>query len=153
MSYTFSKSIDNGSGTYGLDGGGIASNPFNMALDRGLSNFNRKNNLRLSGIYSLPFKAKGIAGGVANGWQVISVFSYLSGAPANATSATNRVFTGTGSNTGRPDAVGGCDLYNGFQTLNAWFNTSCFTLQPLGTYGNAGRDTIIGPNLWNLDTR
>jgi len=22
----------------------------------------------------------------------------------------------------------------------------------LGTYGTAGRDTIIGPNLWNLDT-
>ena len=152
VSYTFSKSIDNGSGTYGLDGGGIASNPFNMALDRGLSNFNRKNNLRLSGIYSLPFKVKGIAGGVANGWQVIGVFSYLSGAPANATSATNRVFTGTGSNTGRPNAVDGCDLYTGFHTLNAWFNTNCFTLQPLGTYGNAGRDTIIGPNLWNLDT-
>jgi hypothetical protein len=151
VSYTFSKSIDNGSGTYGLDGGGIASNPVNMSLDTGLSNFNRKHNLRVSGIYSLPFKAKGIAGGVVNGWQVIGVFSYLSGAPANPLSATNRVFTGTGSNAGRPNAVAGCNLYSGFQTLNAWFNTACFTLQPLGTYGNAGRDTIIGPNLWNLD--
>ena len=47
--------------------------------------------------------------------------------------------------------VAGCDLYSGFQTLNAWFNTSCYTLQAAGTYGNAGRDTIIGPNLWNLD--
>ena len=25
-------------------------------------------------------------------------------------------------------------------------------MQPLGTYGDAGRDTIIGPNLWNLDS-
>jgi len=23
---------------------------------------------------------------------------------------------------------------------------------PFGTYGNAGRDTIIGPNLWNVDS-
>ena len=151
VSYTFSKSIDNGSGTYGLDGGGIASNPVNMALDRGLSNFNRTHNFRVSGIYSIPVKVKGIAGAAVNGWQVIGTFSYLSGAPANAVSATNRVFTGTGSNAGRPNAVAGCDLYTGYQTLNAWFNTSCFTLQPLGTYGNAGRDTIIGPNLWDLD--
>lgn len=151
VSYTFSKSIDNGSGTYGLDGGGIASNPVNIQLDRGLSNFNRKNNLRVSGIYSLPIKAKGFMGGVVNGWQLTGVFSYLSGAPFNPTSAPNRVYTGTGSNTGRPNVVPGCDLYSGFQTLSAWFNTSCFALQPLGTYGNAGRDTIIGPNLWNLD--
>lgn len=151
VSYTFSKSIDNGSGTYGLDGGGIASNPVNMALDRGLSNFNRTHNFRVSGIYSIPVKVKGIAGVAVNGWQVIGTFSYLSGAPANPLSATNRVFTGTGSNAGRPNAVAGCDLYTGYHTLNAWFNTGCFALQPLGTYGNAGRDTIIGPNLWNLD--
>jgi hypothetical protein len=151
VSYTFSKSIDNGSGTYGLDGGGIASNPFNVGFDRGLSNFNRENNFRVSGIYALPFKVNGFARSVVNGWQVIGVFTYLSGAPANVASATNRVFTGTGSNTGRPNAVAGCNLYSGFETLNDWFNTSCFTLQPLGTYGNAGRDTIIGPNLWNLD--
>ena len=151
VSYTYSKSIDNGSGTYGLDGGGIASNPFNMALDRGLSNFSRKNNLRLSGIYTLPSKAKGVVGGIVNGWQITGVFSYLSGAPFNPTSAPNRVYTGTGSNAGRPNVVAGCDLYSGFQTLSAWFNTGCFALQPGGTYGNAGRDTIIGPNLWDLD--
>ena len=151
VSYTYSKSIDNGSGTYGLDGGGIASNPYNVALDRGLSNFNRTNNLRVSGTYQIPIKVSGMFGQVVNGWQLTGVFGYLSGAPANPTSATNRVFTGTGSNTGRPDWVSGCDLYSGFQTLSAWFNTACFTLQPQGTYGNAGRDIITGPNLWNLD--
>jgi hypothetical protein len=151
VSYTYSKSIDNGSGTYGLDGGGISSNPFNVALDRGLSNFNRKSNFRVSGIYSLPFKVNGFAGGMVNGWQIVGVFTYLSGSPFNPTSAPNRVFAGTGSNAGRPNLVAGCDLYSGFQTLNAWFNTSCFSLQPLGTYGGAGRDTIIGPGLWNLD--
>jgi carboxypeptidase family protein len=151
VSYTFSKSIDNGSGTYGLDGGGIASNPFNVALDRGLSNFNRAHNFRVSGIYNVPIRTRGFLGGVVNGWQLVGVFTYLSGSPANPTSAPNRVFTGTGSNAGRPNSVAGCDLYSGFQRLTAWFNTACFTEQALGTYGNAGRDTIIGPNLWNLD--
>ncbi len=152
VSYTFSKSIDNGSGTYGLDGGGISSQPLNAAVDRGLSNFNRKNNFRVSGVYNLPYHGHGFTGGVLGGWELTGAFTYLSGAPFNPTSAPNRVFTGTGSNTGRPNVVAGCNLYSGFQTLSAWFNTGCFTLQPLGTYGDAGRDTIIGPNLWNVDS-
>src|SRR5205807_3934655 len=68
-------------------------------------------------------------------------------------SATNRVFAGTGANFGRPNVVAGCDPTGpGFQQLHGlWFNPACFALQPQGTYGNAGRDNIIGPNLWNLD--
>jgi hypothetical protein len=151
VSYTFSKSIDNGSGTYGLDGGGLASNPYNIGLDRGLSNFNRENNFRISSIYAIPLHVKGFAGQVVNGWQITGVFTYLSGAPLNTTSATNRVFTGTGQNAGRPDVVAGCDLYSGQSLHGLWYNPSCFTLQPPGTYGNAGRDLVIGPNLWNLD--
>jgi hypothetical protein len=151
VSYTFSKSIDNSSGTYGLDGGGPSSNPFNVGFDRGLSNFNRTHNVRISGIYNIPGNFNGALGEILNGWRLAGAFTYLSGSPANPTSATNRVFTGTGSNTGRPDFVAGCDLYSGFHTLSAWFNTACFNLQPQGTYGNAGRDIIIGPNLWNVD--
>ncbi len=151
-SYVWSKSIDNSSGTYGLDGGGIASRPNNVNVDEGLSNFNRTHNFRLSALYTLPFRAKGFVGQVIDGWQITGAYQYLSGAPANPLSATNRVFTGTGQNAGRPDVVSGCDLYSGFQQLHGlWFNPNCFSLQAQGTYGDAGRYTIIGPNLWGLD--
>ena len=33
-----------------------------------------------------------------------------------------------------------------------WFNTDAFALQPLGTYGNAGRNIVIGPGIFNFDT-
>lgn len=154
VSYTFSKSIDNSSGTYGLDGGGLpnsGTNPSCLSCDTGLSNFNRTHNFRLSGIYAVPFKAKGIVGGIINGWQLTGVYTYLSGAPISPLSAQNRVFAGSGATTGRPNLVAGCDLYTGYQTINQWFNPNCFTLQASGTYGNAGRNIIIGPNLWNLD--
>jgi Carboxypeptidase regulatory-like domain len=151
VSYTWSKSIDNSSGTYGLDGGGAVANPTNIASERGLSNFNRTHNFRLSGIYAVPFRTKGLMGGIVNGWQLTGGFTYLSGAPATITSASNRVFTGTGGNTGRPDVVPGCDIYAGQSLHGLWFNPNCYTLQAIGTYGNLGRSTIIGPNLWNLD--
>lgn len=152
--YTFSKSIDDSSGTYGLDGGGAVSNPTNINADWGLSNFDRRHNFRLSAIYDLPYKGKGIAGQVLGGWQLTGIFSYLSGAPVYPiSSAANRVFTGLGGNTGRPNLIAGCDPTGaGYQQLHGlWFNPQCFALQPLGTYGNGGRDNIIGPNLWDLD--
>lgn len=155
VSYTFSKSMDNSSGTYGLDGAGMnnnGTNPTNLNGDWGPSNFNRKHNFRVSGIYKVPFNAKGLTGQLINGWQVSGVFTYLSGSPFSPLPANNRVFTGSGSSIGRTDAVSGaCDLYGG-QSLNQWFNPACFTLQPAGTYGNAGRNFIIGPNLWNFDS-
>lgn len=32
-----------------------------------------------------------------------------------------------------------------------WFNTACFTLPPTNTFGNAGRNTVTGPGLVNID--
>ena len=152
VTYTWSKSIDNSSGSYGLDGGGATYNPTDFHADRGLSNFNRTHNFRVSGIYNLPFKANRLLGGVISGWQLTGAFAYLSGAPFSVGNITNRVHNSLGASGGRPDAVAGCDLYTGYRQLHGiWFNPNCFVPEPFGTYGNAGRDTIIGPNLWNLD--
>jgi hypothetical protein len=154
VTYTWSKSIDNSSGSYGLDGGGTIYNPIDAGADRGLSNFNRTHNFRVSGIYDLPFKTSGFLGQLIGGWQLTGAYTYLSGAPFSVGTITNRVTNSVGGqNAARPDAVAGCDLYKGYRQLHGvWFNPNCFVAAPVGTYGNAGRDTIIGPNLWNLDS-
>ena len=152
VSYTFAKSIDNGSGSFGLDGGTNNGNPFALSNERGLANFDRRHNFRLSGLYALPFKGKGAAGKLIEGWQVTGIYSYLSGSWISPASSQFMVHNSNGSNTGRPDLVPGCQLYPDTQTLVNWFNPNCFALQPAGTYGNAGRDIILGPNLWNLDS-
>jgi hypothetical protein len=157
-SYTFSKSIDDSSGTYGLDGGGAVSNPTQFTADRGLSNFSRTNNFRLSGIYNIPYYGHGFVGEIAGNWQLNAVYTYLSGAPFTVGTIGNRLENGGGQSSPRPDAVAGCSLYTGVSpeqaatgTSNPWFNASCFTPAPIGVYGNAGRDTIIGPNIWDMD--
>jgi transcription antitermination factor NusG len=151
VTYSFSKSIDDSSGSYGLDGGGAVYNPTSATADTGFSNFNREHNFRVSAIYDVPAKARGLLGGVVNGWQLTGIYTYLSGAPFSVGTIANRVDNATGANAARPNAVAGCDLYSGYQTLNDWFNPNCFTAPAVGTYGNAGRDAIIGPNLWGMD--
>jgi hypothetical protein len=153
ITYTWSKSIDNSSGSYGLDGGGNIYNPTDAHADRGLSNFDRRHNFRVSGIYDVPFKANGVLGGVISGWRVTSGYGYLSGSPFSVGTIANRVHNSLGANAARPDAKAGCDLYTGYRQLHGiWFNPDCFVPAPFGTYGNAGRDTLIGPNLWNVDS-
>ncbi len=151
VSYTYSKSIDNASGAFGPDGGGPAEQTFNVAADKGLSNFNRTQNFRVSAVYDIPFHGSGVANAILSGWELTGIYTYLSGFPSSPASAADRVFLGAGSPTGRPNVVSGCNLYSGFQTRTDWFNTACYSLQPLGTYGDAGRDTIVGPSLWDLD--
>jgi hypothetical protein len=156
FSYSFSKSIDDSSGTYGLDGGGAVYNPNNYSQDRGLSNFSRTNNFRLSSVYNLPYTGHGVVGQVLGGWQTNFVYTYLSGAPFGPATIANRVENAPGESAARPNQIGGCNLYTNVSpeqaaSGQAWFNVACFTPGPVGTYGNAGRDTIIGPNLWDLD--
>ena len=35
--------------------------------------------------------------------------------------------------------------------VDQWFNPACFSLQAPGTLGNAGRNTIIGPSIAEVD--
>ena len=37
------------------------------------------------------------------------------------------------------------------QSTAQWFNTAAFVLQPLGTFGNVGRNTFLGPGIFNVD--
>ena len=155
-SYTFSKSIDDSSGTYGLDGGGSVYNPNLFSQDRGLSNFSRTNNFRVSSIYNIPYYGHGFVGEVLGNWQMNGVFTYLSGAPVSVGTIALRVNNTSSEAASRPNAVAGCNLYTGISPEQAasgqsWINTACFVPEPIGTYGNAGRDTIIGPNLWDMD--
>jgi hypothetical protein len=156
--WTWSKSIDNSSGSYGGGGGTLFSDPINWHLDRGLSSFNRTTNIRVSGIYTVPFTKAGFVGQLINGWQINNIYTYLSGAPVSVGTLANRGYSGSsGASAVRPDAVAGCNLYTNVTAEQAaggqpWFNAGCFTPGPVGTVGNAGRNTIIGPTLFALDT-
>jgi hypothetical protein len=52
----------------------------------------------------------------------------------------------------RPNVTGQDPNLPGDQrTIQRWFNTSAYVTQPLGTFGNAGRNTVIGPGIFNVD--
>jgi len=49
----------------------------------------------------------------------------------------------------RPDVVVGGSVYQ--RTQASWFTQTAFQRQATGTYGNAGRDSIVVPGSFNFD--
>ncbi|MFL6450371.1 MAG: TonB-dependent receptor domain-containing protein [Bryobacteraceae bacterium] len=157
--YTYSKSLDEGAGGNSSTGENRNSiqNPRNLSADYGLSNFNYKQRFTLSTVIEMPFghgrkflgNARGIQNALIGGWQVSSIVTIQSGAPFSPILATATANTGTFN---RPDRVCDGNLPGDQQTLNAFYNVSCFKTPAQYTFGNAGRNILIGPGLgtWDL---
>jgi len=105
-------------------------------------------------VYDLPFGTgrkflnHGFASKVIGGWELNSIITLGSGFPLTVTPGTDRSQTTTGYD--RTNATGISPVLSNRST-GEWFNIDAFALQPLGTYGNAGRDAIIGPGIFDWD--
>ena len=155
--YTLSKSEDNGSGIRTLDGDTLfPQDSFCFTCEWGLSVFDVRHRFVSSVLYELPFgKGKpfltdGVGGALLGGWQISTILSKSSGFPRTAFTGTDRSNTGGGQD--RPDLTGQDPILpSDQQTIQRWFNTAAFAVQPAGTWGNAGRNTFFGPGILNVD--
>jgi hypothetical protein len=148
--YTFSKSIDDAS-SFGGVGGTVAQNWLDLAAERGLSSFNRTNVFTMSWVYTSPFgnpnsrfASTGWAGRLLRNWSLSGGITAESGTPLTARVLGNQVALaqtlGVGSE--RADATG-----EPVTSGSGFFNLNAFTVPPSEQFGNAGRNTIPGPDL------
>jgi len=157
--YTYSKSLDEGAGGNSSDGESRINiqNPRDLRADYGLSNFDYRHRFTLSSIYQLPFgrgrrflgNANRFADLAVGGWQLSSILTLQSGAPFTVNLANATANTGTFT---RPNRICNGNLPSSKQSINEWFDVSCFVAPPPYTFGNAGRNILIGPGLetWDL---
>ncbi|HKX28611.1 MAG TPA: hypothetical protein VJ302_12995, partial [Blastocatellia bacterium] len=130
-----------------------------LAAERALSSFHATHRAVNSMLYQLPV-GKGRRflnqGGMANlligGWELGTLLSIQSGFPLTMTSGRDQSNIGAGFDRPNQIAGGSTELPRDQRNANRWFNTSIFALQPLGTFGNVGRNSIIGPGIvqWDL---
>jgi len=144
--YTFSKKID--------DCGSPTTDPFDRSFDRGVGNENIPNIFHLSGVWNLPhIPWRGWTGAVVNGWELSTNLIWQSGFPVTIYSGVDNSFSGVGND--RADYIGGPASLSSSrpraQQIAEWFNTSVFTVNAVGTYGNSGKNILYGPRLFNTD--
>ena len=143
-SYTWSKCLDNASGTSGLEGGQPWTLPLDGHFDRGRCQFDRPQVLKLSGVYALPFRQNRLV----SGWQTSGTLSEQSGPPWNPIIGFDQ--TGNTIANQRPNIVRpASSIYT--DNITQWVTPSAFALPALGTFGNLQRNYLHGPGITDLD--
>jgi hypothetical protein len=158
-SYVFSKSIDDASS---IGGGGavVAQDPFDLPAERGLSSFNQTHKFTGNWMYDLPFGDgrrfwnKGALSHAIGGWQWSGDFTIASGLyyTPRVLGASLDITRGV-SGSLRANVVAGESLQIANPTTAQWFNTAAFCVPGIHcasstggtTYGDAGRNIILGP--------
>lgn len=156
LSYTYSHCLDYASGTYGLEQGATGLlDPYDPRYDYGNCSFDLRHNLGANVIYALPFHGNRLV----EGWQVSGIFTAQSGTHFSVSDGFDQAGLFNNVAATRPNVTSGCNPYVKTRALGPgvpylepqWINKSCFTLEPIGTLGNLGRDTFVGPRNLNLD--
>ncbi|HEV2419708.1 MAG TPA: carboxypeptidase-like regulatory domain-containing protein [Terriglobia bacterium] len=159
--YTYSKSLDDGgawNSSVAANTPGFVMFPLDPRLDWGLSPFDIRHLAVINGNYDLPFghgkpflSVDGWKGKMISGWTASAIETLQSGFPFTPQLGFNPTNNGDSRNPVRPS-------YNpAFQgniivgSPTEYFNPNAFILPASGTYGNVGRDTLIGPGLASLD--
>ena len=163
VSYTWSKSIDDASNFFTSAGDpNFPQNSFNLAAERGRSNFDVRHRLAASYTWALPFgrtkrylNDDNWVSTVFSGWETAGIITLQSGRPFTVmllsdidNSGTGRSILGFGNND-RPNVIGNPELSN--PTTDRWFNTSAFAFSAPGTFGDAGRNILDGPGFQNVN--
>lgn len=148
ISYTFSKSIDDGSTERG--GGDVPPDNRNSRIERAVSDYDRTHVLSANYSYTIPSKARkgSLFAPVLNGWQVSGITKLYSGMPFDVVMNSDVAQVGTSSNQ-RPILIGNV---KGPRTAEQWFNINAFARPATGTFGNLGRNTLRRPgiNKWDV---
>ena len=157
-SYTLSKSLDLGSGGGSSGESGETQNARDMAVERGLSNFDARHRWVTSVVWRLPVgQGRQFASNVSNagnaiigGWEMSGIYSLQSGRPLTPRFSNDYNNTGR-SSAAKPNRICNGNLSGSARTIDRWFDTSCFVKQPSNQYGNSGRGILVGPGINWMD--
>ncbi|MGH9674589.1 MAG: TonB-dependent receptor, partial [Bryobacteraceae bacterium] len=153
LSYAYAKSIDNASS---LGGGAavVAQNDKDLSAERARSSFDQRHALSLNWVVNSPVSESakviplnGLGLRLFKDWTLSGGLTASSGTPLTARVLGSQADTGgTGSvGSGRADVTG--------QPIGAgdgFFNLLAFAV-PVAGFGNAGRNTIDGPNRFAMN--
>lgn len=147
FNYAWSHALNEN--TQGGGGPGPAENVACIRCDWGNSAADQRQALYGSLSYPLPFGRSSKWGG----WSLSGVNSFHTGLPLNITITRKSTAVPDGNTSNqRPDFVLGVSpIPAGGQSINDWIDIAAFATPANGVFGNEGRNTVIGPNLFQQD--
>src|SRR2546429_59674 len=152
--YTFSKSLSNAPDFRSpMFEAAIPQNDGNLAAEKGLA-CDIRHRFALSAVYSLPgFSGSRLLRAFSHNWVLSTVYQVQTGFPFTISVLGDTANAGTvlGENPIRANLTGQPIFGPGTHTAAEWFNPKAFSTPPAFTFGDVGRNTVIGPGLQTID--
>ncbi|MGA2771530.1 MAG: carboxypeptidase regulatory-like domain-containing protein [Bryobacteraceae bacterium] len=154
LQYTFAKAIDNAAlGGRGQGSQVIAQNWLNLDAERGLSNFDQRHQATAQVQYTTGI---GVGGGtLLRGWEgaAFKGWTFIANITAGSGMPLTPVYVAAVRNTGvtgsiRPDYTG-APVYAA--PAGRFLNPAAYAAAAAGLWGNAGRNSITGPDQFALN--
>ncbi|MEZ5425331.1 MAG: TonB-dependent receptor [Pyrinomonadaceae bacterium] len=159
LAYTWAKNLTDNQ----TDRSTAPQNSSDVGGDYGRAQLDRRHVLVFNYIYELPFfrNQKGFAGKLLGGWEIQGIATYQTGLPFTITTSgfdpAGLGFIPALVAGGRPNLL--CNPNTGgAQTQQQWFNTDCFSRNPLSSatnipnvVGSSPRGVVNGPSLRRVD--
>jgi hypothetical protein len=141
------------SGTSSAGATNVAQNAFDLSAERGLSSFNQTHRFTADYLWELPFghdkrwlNGNSVPRAIFGDWQWSGDWTIASGLPFTPRLLGDFSDVQRGTNgTLRPNLVPGESVPIPNPSIGEWFNTAAFVAPPAGQYGDARRNSVIGP--------
>lgn len=157
--YTFSKSMDTAPVNGTVIGSGVSTIPYwgftgRRNMDRGLSDFNHTQRMVVSYDWPLPAFSgmHPLVRGVLGSWELTGLISAQTGFPFTVMAGQDQSQTAIGQDRavvlGAPYGTGACGSK---APCVDYLNRSSFALPAIGTFGNVGKDALVGPGSFTWD--
>jgi hypothetical protein len=147
-SYTYSHCLqDSQLVVNDLGNGPLYQNPLNRNADYGACDFDVRHSVVSSLVIASPRFESKLANAVFGDWQLSPIISAHTGFPFSPSSGQDNSRTGEGAD--RPNVVG--NPYVRDLNSRVWLNPAAFAANAVGTFGNAGWNSLRGPGFFNID--
>lgn len=121
----------------------------NLAAEKAIASQDQRHRLTTNLLYDIPFgrDQKGFLNKLTGGWRTGTMLIVSSGFPGNPSISGNT--DNVPDNTDRPNRIGNGSVSD--PTPNKWWDVTAFQRQAAYTFGNSGRNVLIGPGTFNID--
>jgi hypothetical protein len=167
-SYTFSHALDNASSYENSGYGGARGyNQYDPALNYGNAAFDTRHRFVLAPVYMVPFRRGGNTFSpvnlLASGWEISGISTFATGFPFDISygGGTSRSLWCSASlsfyacpdipEQVAPFAKTNPRTFVSGTNNTGYFKTSSFAAEPLGSFGNIGRNAFYGPGINNTN--
>src|SRR6202012_5734230 len=106
--------------------------------------------VNLAALYETPKFAGHMLTLLASGWKISGIYRFQSGTPLMIQDGTDQELSTI--NHQQPNLIDPNNVYTGQSCGGClYLNKAAFAPQPLGTVGNLGWNSIVGPDYWDID--